>query len=107
VTINNQSSRGAAATSADQIGKVFIVVGLDVRKCLICEGVFTRRAASEHSTVLCIAGIGATAEADDANQVTSRQFSDREEHSPPELTTNTNGMVRRFYPVSTDGRSAP
>jgi hypothetical protein len=45
MTTDDQSSRGAAATSADRIGKVFIVVCEDVRECLICEGVFTRRAS--------------------------------------------------------------
>ena len=34
MSTNDQNSRGAAVTSADQIGKVFIVVGQDVRKCL-------------------------------------------------------------------------
>jgi hypothetical protein len=32
---------------------VFLVVGRDVRQCLICEGVFTRQAASEHARVVC------------------------------------------------------
>ena len=38
---------------SDRIGKVFIVVGQDVRKCLICDQLFTRRAASEHATAAC------------------------------------------------------
>jgi len=37
----------------DQIGKVFLVVGQDVRRCLICEQLFTRREASEHAKVYC------------------------------------------------------
>ena len=37
---NDQSSRGAAVTSAEGIGKVFVVVGQDVRQCLICDGAF-------------------------------------------------------------------
>jgi hypothetical protein len=32
---------------------VFLVVGQDVRRCLICEQLFTRRAASEHSKAAC------------------------------------------------------
>jgi hypothetical protein len=31
MTINDQSSRGAAATSADEIGKVFILVDQDAQ----------------------------------------------------------------------------
>jgi hypothetical protein len=37
----------------DQVGKVFLVVGQNVRKCLICEQLFTRRAASEHAQIVC------------------------------------------------------
>ena len=55
MTTDDQSSRDAAHRS-DQIGKVFIVVGEDVRMCLICEGVFTRRASAEHATVACSSG---------------------------------------------------
>ena len=54
MTINDQGSRGAAVTSADQIGKVFVVVGQDERKCLICDGVFTRQDASAHANGLCM-----------------------------------------------------
>jgi hypothetical protein len=40
----------------DQVGKVFIVVGHRVRKCLVCEELFTQRTASEHATVPCMPG---------------------------------------------------
>jgi hypothetical protein len=33
---------------------VFVVVGQRVRKCLVCEELFTRRAASEHAAVPCM-----------------------------------------------------
>jgi len=36
-------------TSDEVIGKVFIVVGPDMRWCLICDGVFTRQRAAEHA----------------------------------------------------------
>jgi hypothetical protein len=52
-TENQSSSRDAAAASADRIGKVFLVVGQDVRKCLVCEQLFTRRASAEHAKVAC------------------------------------------------------
>ena len=38
---------------ADRVGKVFIVVGQDVRRCLVCDGLFTRQAAAEHATTVC------------------------------------------------------
>jgi hypothetical protein len=41
--------RGTGSIRTDQIGKVFIVVGQNVRQCLICEGKFTRRSAAEHT----------------------------------------------------------
>jgi hypothetical protein len=47
---------GEGSTRTDQIGKVFIVVGREVRQCLICECVFTRRDASEHAKVVCTSG---------------------------------------------------
>jgi hypothetical protein len=59
--------RGADPIRTDQIGKVFIALSRDLRQCLICEGVFTRRAASEHSTVLCMPGINMKTGSNDAN----------------------------------------
>jgi len=47
---NNQTS---AAITSDRIGKVFMVVGQDVRRCLICEEMFTRQAAAEHTNLVC------------------------------------------------------
>jgi hypothetical protein len=41
----------------DQIGKLFVAVGRNVRKCLVCEQHFTRRAASEHAEVNCYAAV--------------------------------------------------
>jgi hypothetical protein len=53
MTINDQGSRGVAVTSADRIGKVFVVEGQDERRCLICDGVFTRQGAAEHARTAC------------------------------------------------------
>ena len=50
---DDKSERGAGT---DQVGKVFVVVGQRVRKCLVCEELFTRRAASEHAAVPCVPG---------------------------------------------------
>jgi hypothetical protein len=38
---------------ADVVGKVFIAVSQDVRRCLICESLFTRRGAAEHTRAVC------------------------------------------------------
>jgi hypothetical protein len=56
MTADSKTERCPGSIRTDQIGKVFIVVGQDVRKCLVCEEFFTRRAASEHATVLCMPG---------------------------------------------------
>jgi hypothetical protein len=53
MTAGKTTPRGAAYTSTDKIGKVFAAVGQDVRKCLVCEQLFTRRASAEHAKVVC------------------------------------------------------
>ena len=50
---DDKNERGAACARTDQVGKVFVVVGQRVRKCLVCEELFTRRASAEHSKVIC------------------------------------------------------
>ncbi len=57
MTANDQCSRGAAATSADEIGKVFVALDQGMRQCLICEGVFTQQAAAEHANIVCTSGM--------------------------------------------------
>lgn len=57
MTANEKTRRERGSIRTDQIGKVFIVIGQDVRRCLVCEHLFTRRTASEHSTVLCMPGV--------------------------------------------------
>jgi hypothetical protein len=50
---DEKTRRDAGSIHIDQIGKVFAVVGQDVRRCLICEQFFTRRASAEHAKVDC------------------------------------------------------
>ena len=50
---DDTTQRDAGSTRTDQIGKVFLVIGQDVRRCLICEQFFTRRASAEHAKVAC------------------------------------------------------
>jgi len=49
----HQFNNGSAPTRTDQIGKVFNVVGQNLRECLVCEQFFTRQASLEHSNVAC------------------------------------------------------
>lgn len=46
-----QRCDGSART--DQVGKAFIVVCRGVRKCVICDELFTWRASAEHAKVAC------------------------------------------------------
>ncbi len=56
MTADEKTQRGTGSPRVDQVGKVFIVVGQRVRRCAICEQLFTRRATSEHATVPCMPG---------------------------------------------------
>jgi hypothetical protein len=49
----DKQTRGAASINADQIGKVFVAIARDMRKCLVCEQLFTRRASAEHAKRVC------------------------------------------------------
>lgn len=40
-------------TDCEQVGKVFVAVAGDLRLCLVCEGVFSRKEAAEHATTVC------------------------------------------------------
>ena len=53
MTADDKTRLDADSTRHDQIGKVFRVVGQDVRKCLVCEQFFTRRASAEHANTTC------------------------------------------------------
>ena len=50
---DEQIRRETDSPLSDRVGKVFIVVGQDVRRCLTCEQLFTQRAASEHAKAAC------------------------------------------------------
>ena len=53
MTADDKTRRETGFTLSDQIGKVFIVVGKDLRKCLVCEQLFSRRASAEHAKRVC------------------------------------------------------
>lgn len=49
-----KNNRIATALPTDRIGKVFYVLDKDMRICLVCEGIFTCRAAAEHAATMCL-----------------------------------------------------
>jgi len=53
MTAAYKTQRDAGSIHTERVGKVFVAVGWDVRKCLVCEQLFTRRTASEHAKVAC------------------------------------------------------
>jgi hypothetical protein len=53
MAVTDKNEGGAACARTDQIGKVFVVVGQRVRRCLVCEELYTRRASAEHAKVNC------------------------------------------------------
>ncbi len=55
---DDKNERAAVCARTDQVGKVFLVVGQRVRQCLVCEELFTRRAARDHAMVPCMPGTG-------------------------------------------------
>jgi hypothetical protein len=53
---DRKCKRTADGVQRDHIGKVFLVISTEIvplRKCLICEGVFTCEVTREHSEVRC------------------------------------------------------
>jgi len=53
MTAEEQTRREVCSPHTDQIGNVFVVVAPDLRRCLVCEQLFTRRASAEHAKVIC------------------------------------------------------
>jgi len=53
MTADETTRRETRSVRSDRVGKVFIVVGQNLRQCLVCEGVFTRQASREHAEVAC------------------------------------------------------
>jgi hypothetical protein len=52
--IQNGTAKQVGAVRRDEtVGKVFIVVSEDTRRCLICDQLFTRKQSFEHSQVPC------------------------------------------------------
>ncbi len=50
---SDKGSLFSATFDDEKVAKVFIVVGEDKRKCLVCDQLFTREQSYEHSKVTC------------------------------------------------------
>jgi len=48
-----QQIRPSALAPDDRIGKLFLVLRQGIRKCLVCDELFTRREGPRHATVAC------------------------------------------------------
>jgi hypothetical protein len=53
MTSNDQGNRHEAMTSVDVVGKVFVAVSKHLRRCLVCDGVFTTQGAAAHAGTIC------------------------------------------------------
>ena len=53
MTTDHKTRQETGSIRSDQIGKVFIVISQSMRRCLVCEQFFTRRASAEHANVVC------------------------------------------------------
>jgi len=51
--ISESEGRQYKEVADERVAKVFIVVGDNTRKCLICGELFTRQASFEHSMTIC------------------------------------------------------
>ena len=53
------------------VGKIFVALSQDMRRCLICDGVFTKRGAAAHADAVCHPPKG-NSELDGENQYANR-----------------------------------
>jgi hypothetical protein len=49
----SQQTKPTGAIADDRIGKPFLVMAGNIRRCLVCEQLFTRQEAAAHATVAC------------------------------------------------------
>jgi len=51
--MRNSEIELAAALQDDRVGKPFLVMTGGVRKCLVCQELFSRQEAPRHSRIVC------------------------------------------------------
>ena len=47
-------SQSAGLIATDLVGKVFQLIGKDVRRCLVCDCLFSRQSAARHAGNMCL-----------------------------------------------------
>jgi len=53
MTFDHTFKQLGVAAHDESVGKVFVVISDDTRKCLICDQLFTRQESFQHSMVTC------------------------------------------------------
>jgi len=53
MALDHTFRQGGVAAKDESAGKVFIMIDLDTRKCLVCDQLFTRQGSFQHSMVTC------------------------------------------------------
>jgi hypothetical protein len=51
--MNDSQIRLTAPVHDDRVGKPFLVVDHDTRRCLVCDQLFSRREAPKHARIVC------------------------------------------------------
>ena len=47
------TNSACSAFADERVGKAFTVIATDLRKCLVCEDLFTRKQALKHAQTVC------------------------------------------------------
>ena len=53
MTFDTTCKRLGAAAHDESVGKIFLVISKDTRKCLVCDQLFTREGSFRHSMTTC------------------------------------------------------
>jgi len=53
MTFDRTTKQTGVTPHDERVGKVFIVISGNTRKCLVCDQLFTRQGSFEHSKVTC------------------------------------------------------
>jgi len=53
MALDHTFRQGGVAAKDESVGRVFFVIDLDTRKCLVCDQLFTRHGSFQHSMETC------------------------------------------------------